>query len=292
MRQDSPALYVVPTPLGNLGDMTQRAIEVLRGVPWVAAEDTRHSAPLLRHFSVTARLLSAHEHNEEAAARQIIDRLTAGESVALVTDAGTPAVSDPGARLVARVRAAGLRIVPLPGACAAITALSAAGLDAPHFLFYGFLPAKAAQRERALRDLAGLPFALAFYEAPHRILASVTALAQVLGGGRTLVIARELTKVFETIHVCPLAEGAAWLAADADRQRGEFVLIVSGAPGKSDAGDAGGQVLRLLLADGLPLRQAVRLAQAITGAGKNALYEQALSLRGAGDVGEASGCVD
>ena len=264
MRQDSPALYVVPTPLGNLGDMTQRAIEVLRGVPWVAAEDTRHSAPLLRHFGVTARLLSAHEHNEEAAARQIIDRLTAGESVALVTDAGTPAVSDPGAHLVARVRAAGLRIVPLPGACAAITALSAAGLDAPHFLFYGFLPAKAAQRERALRDLAGLPFALAFYEAPHRILASVTALAQVLGGGRTLVIARELTKVFETIHVCPLAEGAAWLAADADRQRGEFVLIVSGAPGKSDAGDAGGQVLRLLLADGLPLRQAVRLAQAIT----------------------------
>ena len=240
MRQDSPALYVVPTPLGNLGDMTQRAIEVLRGVPWVAAEDTRHSAPLLRHFGVTARLLSAHEHNEEAAARQIIDRLTAGESVALVTDAGTPAVSDPGARLVARVRAAGLRIVPLPGACAAITALSAAGLDAPHFLFYGFLPAKAAQRKRALRDLAGLPFALAFYEAPHRILASVTALAQVLGGGRTLVIARELTKVFETIHVCPLAEGAAWLAADADRQRGEFVLIVSGAPGKSDAGDAGG----------------------------------------------------
>lgn len=292
MTEDSPALYVVPTPLGNLGDMTQRAIEVLRGVPWVAAEDTRHSAPLLRHFGVTARLLSAHEHNEEAAARQIIVRLNAGESVALVTDAGTPAVSDPGARLVARVRAAGFRVVPLPGACAAVTALSAAGLDAPHFLFYGFLPARAAQRARALRELAGLPFTLVFHEAPHRILASVAALAQVLGGERTLVIARELTKVFETIHVCPLAEGVAWLEADPDRQRGEFVLIVSGAPARCDAEDAGRKVLLLLLADGLPLRQAVRLTQAITGAGKNALYELALSLKETENKEKVSGGVD
>lgn len=292
MTEDSPALYVVPTPLGNLGDMTQRAIEVLRGVPWVAAEDTRRSALLLRHFGVTARLLSAHEHNEEAAARQIIVRLNAGESVALVTDAGTPAVSDPGARLVARVRAAGFRVVPLPGACAAVTALSAAGLDAPHFLFYGFLPARAVQRERALRELAGLPFTLVFHEAPHRILVSVAALAQVLGGERTLVIARELTKVFETIHVCPLAEGVAWLEADPDRQRGEFVLIVSGAPARNDAEDAGREVLRLLLADGLPLRQAVRLTQAITGAGKNALYELALSLKETGNKEKVSGGVD
>lgn len=292
MTEDSPALYVVPTPLGNLGDMTQRAIEVLRGVPWVAAEDTRRSALLLRHFGVTARLLSAHEHNEEAAAGQIIVRLNAGESVALVTDAGTPAVSDPGARLVARVRAAGFRVVPLPGACAAVAALSAAGLDAPHFLFYGFLPARAAQRARALRELASLPFTLVFHEAPHRILVSVAALAQVLGGERTLVIARELTKVFETIHVCPLAEGVAWLEADPDRQRGEFVLIVSGAPARNDAEDAGREVLRLLLADGLPLRQAVRLTQAITGAGKNALYELALSLKETEDRGKVSGGAD
>lgn len=278
MTENSPALYVVPTPLGNLGDMTQRAIEVLRNVPWVAAEDTRHSAPLLRHFGVTAHLLAAHEHNEEAAAQQIIVRLAAGESVALVTDAGTPAISDPGARLVARVRAAGFRVVPLPGACAAVTALSAAGIEAPHFLFYGFLPAKAAQRERALRDLASLPFALVFYEAPHRILASVAALAQELRGQRTLVIARELTKVFETIHVGPLADGLAWLEADPDRQRGEFVLIVSGAPASDGADDEGARVLRVLLADGLPVRQAVDLARAITGAGRKTLYGLALSM--------------
>ena len=278
MTENSPALYVVPTPLGNLGDMTQRAIEVLRNVPWVAAEDTRHSAPLLRHFGVNAHLLAAHEHNEEAAAQQIIVRLAAGESVALVTDAGTPAISDPGARLVARVRAAGFRVVPLPGACAAVTALSAAGIEAPHFLFYGFLPAKAAQRERALRDLAGLPFTLVFYEAPHRILASVAALAQELRGQRTLVIARELTKVFETIHVGPLADGLAWLEADPDRQRGEFVLIVSGAPASDGADDEGARVLRVLLADGLPVRQAVDLARAITGAGRKTLYGLALSM--------------
>ncbi len=283
MTENSPALYVVPTPLGNLGDMTQRAIEVLRSVPWVAAEDTRHSAPLLRHFGVTARLLAAHEHNEEAAAQQIIARLAAGESVALVSDAGTPAVSDPGARLVARVRAAGFRVVPLPGACAAVTALSAAGIEAPHFLFYGFLPAKAAQRERALRELAGLPFALVFYEAPHRILASVAALAQALGGRRTLVIARELTKVFETIHVGPLADGLAWLEADPDRQRGEFVLIVSGAPASDGDDEEGARVLRLLLADGLPVRQAVDLARAITGAGRKTLYGLALSMAQAKD---------
>ena len=278
MTENWPTLYVVPTPLGNLGDMTQRAIEVLRNVPWVAAEDTRHSAPLLRHFGVNAHLLAAHEHNEEAAAQQIIVRLAAGESVALVTDAGTPAISDPGARLVARVRAAGFRVVPLPGACAAVTALSAAGIEAPHFLFYGFLPAKAAQRERALRDLAGLPFALVFYEAPHRILASVAALAQELRGQRTLVIARELTKVFETIHVGPLADGLAWLEADPDRQRGEFVLIVSGAPASDGADDEGARVLRVLLADGLPVRQAVDLARAITGAGRKTLYSLALSM--------------
>ena len=278
MMENSPALYVVPTPLGNLGDMTQRAIEVLCNVPWVAAEDTRHSAPLLRHFGVNAHLLAAHEHNEEAAAQQIIVRLAAGESVALVTDAGTPAISDPGARLVARVRAAGFRVVPLPGACAAVTALSAAGIEAPHFLFYGFLPAKAVQRERALRDLAGLPFTLVFYEAPHRILASVAALAQELRGQRTLVIARELTKVFETIHVGPLADGLAWLEADSDRQRGEFVLIVSGAPASDGADDEGARVLRVLLADGLPVRQAVDLARAITGAGRKTLYGLALSM--------------
>ena len=282
MTEESLALYVVPTPLGNLGDMTQRAIEVLRQVRWVAAEDTRHSAPLLKHFGCNARLLAAHEHNEEAAAQQVIEHLASGESVALVSDAGTPAFSDPGARLVARVRAAGFRVVPLPGPCAAVTALSASGLAEPHFLFYGFLPAKAKQREDALRGLSALPFALIFYEAPHRILETVESLASVLGPHRTLIMARELTKLFETIHSVPIGEAHAWLTADANRQRGEFVLLVSAAKATGDDGE-GERVLRLLLGEGLPVKQAAKLAHSITGAGKNAMYDLALSLKHAGD---------
>ena len=280
MTFDSSALYVVPTPLGNLGDMTQRAIEVLRQVSWVAAEDTRHSAPLLKQYGCSARMLAAHEHNEEAAAQQVIARLSEGEAVALVSDAGTPAVSDPGARLVARVRAAGFRVIPLPGACAAVTALSASGLTESHFLFYGFLPARTKQREEALRELSALPYALVFYEAPHRILEAVASLALVLGSQRTLVLARELTKMFETIHSCPLGEAHDWLLADANRQRGEFVLLVSAAPELADEGE-GERVLKLLLDEGLPVKQAAKLAHAITGMAKNALYELALRLKGA-----------
>lgn len=277
----SAALYVVATPLGNLGDLTARAAEVLRAVPWVAAEDTRHSAPLLRHLGSPAKLLPAHEHNEEAAARQVIERLAAGESVALISDAGTPAVSDPGARLVARVREAGFKVVPLPGPCAAVAALSASGIAAPRWLFVGFLPVKAKQREEALRELAALPAALVFYEAPHRILESVAALAATLGAARRVVVARELTKLFETIHACPLGEAAAWLEADANRQRGEFVLIVDApAPAAGDDDAEAGRVLGLLLDEGLPVKQAAKLAHAITGAAKNALYERALVLRG------------
>ena len=280
MTFDSSALYVVPTPLGHLGDMTQRSIEVLRQVSWVAAEDTRHSAPLLKQYGCSARMLAAHEHNEEAAAQQVIVRLSEGEAVALVSDAGTPAVSDPGARLVARVRAAGFRVIPLPGACAAVTALSAAGLAESHFLFYGFLPARKKQREEALRELSALPYALVFYEAPHRILEAVASLALVLGSQRTLVLARELTKMFETIHSCPLGEAHDWLLADANRQRGEFVLLVSAAPELADEGE-GERVLKLLLDEGLPVKQAAKLAHAITGMAKNALYELALRLKGA-----------
>lgn len=266
---------MVPTPLGHLGDMTQRALDVLRQVPWVAAEDTRHTAPLLRHYGCSARLLAAHQHNEEAAAQRVVALLAAGESVALVVDAGTPGISDPGARLVARVRAAGQRIVPLPGACAAIVALSAAGLSEAHFLFYGFLPSKSGQRAEALRELAGLPYALVFYEAPHRIVEAVAALLEAFGPQRTLLLARELTKLFESIHACSLGEAQEWLLADANRQRGEFVLIVSGAPAVVASAE-GGRVLRLLLDDGLPPSQAARLAHAITGAGRKALYQEAL----------------
>ncbi len=281
MTIESPALYVVPTPIGNLGDLTQRAIDVLCAVPWIAAEDTRHSAPLLRQLGAHGRLLAAHQHNEAGAAQQVIDRLAGGESVALISDAGTPGISDPGARIVAAVRAAGQRVIPLPGPCAAVVALSAAGLAEPHFLFHGFLPSKARQREDALRELAALPHALVFYEAPHRILETVAALCAVLGPERTLVLARELTKLFESIHACPLGEALDWLRADANRQRGEFVLLVSGAP-PADNGAEGGEgerVLRLLLADGLPVKQAAKLAHAITGAARNALYERALAWR-------------
>ncbi|MBI2308771.1 MAG: 16S rRNA (cytidine(1402)-2'-O)-methyltransferase [Rhodocyclales bacterium] len=280
MTKESPALYVVATPLGNLGDLTARAADVLRSVPWVAAEDTRHSAPLLRHLGSPARMLPAHEHNEEAAARQVIDRLAAGEAVALISDAGTPAISDPGARLVARVREAGYQVVPLPGPCAAIAALSASGITAPHWLFHGFLPTKAKQREEALRELAALPAVLVFYEAPHRILDTVAALAATLGPARRLVIARELTKLFESIHACPLGEASAWMAADANRQKGEFVLVVDAPEAAVGDGAEAERVLRLLLDEGLPVKQAAKLAHAITGAAKNALYARALALRG------------
>lgn len=279
MTKELPALYVVPTPLGNLADMTGRAVETLRAVPWVAAEDTRHTGPLLKHLGVEARLLPAHQHNEHEAATKIIERLVAGESVALVSDAGTPGISDPGARIVADVRAAGFRIIPLPGACAATVALSAAGLDDPHFLFYGFLPAKAAQRQKAIAALDAIPAALVFYEAPHRIVETVRDLAAGLGGGRTLVFGRELTKLFEQIHSCPLAEAEEWLMADANHQKGEFVLVVSDAPAVTDDLEST-RVLELLLAEGLPVKQAAKLAAAITGAGKNELYQKALALKG------------
>ena len=280
MTQECAALYVVPTPLGNLADLTRRAEEILRSVPWVAAEDTRHSGPLLKQLGVRARTLPAHQHNENEAAARIIEKLQAGESVALISDAGTPGISDPGARIVAAVREAGCRVVPLPGPCAATTALSASGLLDEHFLFYGFLPAKSGQRRQALEALSSIPAALVFYEAPHRVLDTVADLASVFGQ-RTLVIGRELTKLFETIHSLPLPEALDWLKADPNRQRGEFVLMLSGASGEADSGE-GERVLKLLLADGLPTKQAAKLAASITGASKNALYDLALSLKAQG----------
>ena len=277
MTEEFAALYVVPTPLGNMADLTRRAEEVLRTVAWVAAEDTRHSAPLLKQLGAQARTLPAHQHNEHEAAARIVERLRAGEAVALISDAGTPGISDPGARVVAAVRAAGCKVIPLPGPCAATTALSASGLLDEHFLFYGFLPAKGGQRRQAIEELRPIPAALVFYEAPHRVLETVADLAAVLGE-RTLVIGRELTKMFESIHACPLGEALAWLKEDSNRHRGEFVRMVSGAPAAADDGE-GERVLKLLLDDGLPVKQASKLAAAITGAAKNALYERALTLK-------------
>ena len=274
------ALYVVATPIGNLGDITLRALEVLDGADVIAAEDTRNTKHLLQHHGITdSKLLAVHQHNERGAAERISGLLQQGQSVALVTDAGTPAVSDPGALLVEAVRNAGFRVVPIPGASAAIAALSASGLASPHFLFYGFLPNKSGARRTALETLAQQDCTLVFYEAPHRILECTADLLAVFGGKREIVFARELTKLFESIHRCKLDEASAWLNSDANNQRGEFVLLVAGAPARQEALDVEAErVLTLLLAE-LPLKQAVQLAGQITGQPKNALYQKALTLK-------------
>jgi 16S rRNA (cytidine1402-2'-O)-methyltransferase len=272
-------LYVVATPIGNLGDVTRRALATLEAVHAVFAEDTRHTRGLLAHHGITAQLFALHEHNERKAARELVRHLAAGRDVALVTDAGTPAISDPGAHAVAAARAAGFGVVPIPGPNAAIAALSVAGLPGP-FAFAGFLPAKPAARRQALAAWRDFPHTLVFYEAPHRILECIDDVARVLGEARTVVLARELTKVFETVHACTLGEARAWLAADPDRRRGEFVVVVGGAaaaPADSGAAESG-RVLRLLVGE-LPVKTAVQLAAAITGAPRNELYAQALALK-------------
>ncbi len=274
------ALYVVATPIGNLNDISLRALEVLAGVDAVAAEHIQNSKHLLSHHAIHTRLITLHQHNEAAAAHQICAFLTAGKSVALISDAGTPAISDPGAVLVQQVRKQGFPVIPVPGANAAVCAISAAGSADPHFLFYGFLPAKAGQRQRELKTLAPLPYTLVFYEAPHRIQASLSDMTLVLGAERQLTLARELTKLFETIHQCRLGEAVAWLEADINHQKGEFVILVSGAPAPDSAeiSEQARNTLTLLLAE-LPLKQAVKLTTEISGENKKALYQLALSLK-------------
>jgi 16S rRNA (cytidine1402-2'-O)-methyltransferase len=270
---------VVATPLGNLRDITLRALDVLAGVDVIAAEDTRVTAKLLARHGIAVRTISLHEHNEARRGREIISLLHEGKSVALVTDAGTPAVSDPGARLVRAVQDAGFAVVPVPGPSAVITALSASGIDAARWLFCGFLPTSAAARRAELERLRASPCALVFYEAPHRIAATLDALLAAFAPEREVVIARELTKRFESIHRCRLSDAPAWLAADSDRSRGEFVVIVG--PYESAASDDAAaeheRMLALLLAE-LPLAQAVRLAATLTGVSRKALYARALAL--------------
>lgn len=268
---------MVATPIGNLRDITLRALDVLGAADVVAAEDTRNTSHLLNHYNIRTRLLALHQHNERSAAAKLIALLQQGQSIALVSDAGTPAVSDPGAILVSMVREAGFAVVPVPGASAVAAAMSAAGLAAPHFLFYGFLPQKSAARRRELEALSGLPYTLVFYEAPHRILDCVQDLHAVLGDARGITFARELTKMFETIHSCKLGEALDWLAADPNRQRGEFVLLLEGAaPQPAGAVNAEAQRLLHTLLEELPLKQAVKLAAQISGAKKNDLYALAL----------------
>ncbi len=273
------ALYVVGTPIGNLGDITLRALETLRGVDLVACEDTRHARQLLDHHGIRASTLALHQHNENEAAEKLVAQLGAGKRVALITDAGTPGVSDPGARAVAAVRAAGFRVIPIPGPNAVVTALSAAGLTDPRFLFVGFLPAKVGARRTAISGLAAVEATLVFYEAPHRVRETIADLVELLDNGRTIVFARELTKLFEQIAAMPLAEAPAWLAADANRERGEFVLMVSAPPPREGMDAEAERVLAALLAE-LPVKQAAKLAAEITGQPKNALYARALELKG------------
>ncbi|HSH71980.1 MAG TPA: 16S rRNA (cytidine(1402)-2'-O)-methyltransferase [Methylophilaceae bacterium] len=273
-------LYVVATPIGNLQDITLRALDILRSVDAIAAEDTRHTSHLLSHFAIQKKLIAVHEHNEHKSAEILLARLQAGESIALVTDAGTPGISDPGAIVVDVLRDAGVHVVPIPGASAVIAALSASGITATGFSFIGFLPASGAQRRKTLEVLKAHTDTLVFYEAPHRIVECVADLATVLGSERRITIARELTKTFETFHRCALGEAQAWLESDSNQQRGEFVLLVEAAPAKEESAisDETVRILKLLLAD-MPLKQAVKLAAEITGVKKNLIYEFALKLK-------------
>ena len=272
------ALYVVATPIGNLADLSLRAVHVLALVEAVACEDTRHSAPLLRHLGLEKPLLAVHQHNERDAAPAVLARLARGERVAYVSDAGTPALSDPGAALVAAVREAGFRVLPIPGASAALAALSVAGdVHAAAFRFSGFLPAKAGERAQALAALLAHADAQVLFEAPHRIESLCQALAAACPA-RTVTLCRELTKQFETVVTLPAAELPGWLAADANRRRGEFVLVLHAPPAVEAVPNEHDATLRPLLA-ALPLKQAVALAVQLTGAPRNALYERALALK-------------
>ena len=276
-------LYIVPTPIGNLGDITERALSVLRGVDVVAAEDTRHTGLLLQHFAISARLFALHDHNEQQKAEQLLDKLQQGQSIALVSDAGTPLINDPGYHLVRRCREAGVRVVPLPGPCAAITALSAAGIASDRFCYEGFLPAKTKARQDRLLQLSEETRTLIFYESTHRLIDSLADVAAVLGESRYVVLARELTKTWESIQGAPVGELLAWVKEDENRRKGEMVLIVEGfQPDESALSAEALRTLELLRAE-LPLKKAAALAAEIHGVKKNALYRYALAQNDADD---------
>ncbi|MBS0584165.1 MAG: 16S rRNA (cytidine(1402)-2'-O)-methyltransferase [Proteobacteria bacterium] len=277
-QDDTPAaggkLFVVATPIGNLDDLSPRARATLSQADLIAAEDTRHSAALLRHHGIATRCVALHEHNEREASVELVRRMQAGASIALISDAGTPLVSDPGYRLVRAARAAGVAVSPVPGACAAIAALSAAGLPSDRFVFEGFLPTKSAARRAALQTLRGETRTLIFYESSHRIVETLQDLVAEFGGEREAVVARELTKQFETVLDGTLAQLSLRVAGDADQQRGEFVVLVAGA-GDDDAAAklAAGRRVYTILSTELPPSRAAKLAAEITGASRKALYD-------------------
>ncbi|MBN3051333.1 16S rRNA (cytidine(1402)-2'-O)-methyltransferase [Pectobacterium brasiliense] len=291
MNQDQQAdisastLYIVPTPIGNLGDITQRALAVLASVDLIAAEDTRHTGLLLQHFAINARLFALHDHNEQQKADVLLAKLQSGQSIALVSDAGTPLINDPGYHLVRRCREAGVRVVPLPGACAAITALSASGLASDRFCYEGFLPAKTKGRKDKLRELGEETRTLIFYESTHRLLDSLQDISEVLGAERYVVLAREITKTWESIHGAPVGELLAWVKEDENRRKGEMVLIVEGHQIDDSALPAEALRTLTLLRAELPLKKAAALAAEIHGVKKNALYRYGLEQEG--DSGES-----
>jgi 16S rRNA (cytidine1402-2'-O)-methyltransferase len=265
-------LFIVATPIGNLSDLSPRALETLREVAAICAEDTRRSGQLLSHFGINKPLVALHEHNEDALAQRLVARLSAGESLALISDAGTPLVSDPGYRVVRAARAAGVQVSPIPGACAAIAALSVAGLPSDRFIFEGFLPAKASARREHLARLAGETGTLVFYESSHRIAESLADMRAAFGEERPAVIARELTKLFETVLDGTLAELQAKVEADDNQRKGEFVVVVQGAGDDAEAQLAEGRRVYAMLSQHLPPSTAARLAADITGAPRKALY--------------------
>ena len=280
-RAEAGSLYVVATPIGNLRDVTLRALDILASADIIAAEDTRVTATLLARYGIATRPRAVHRHNEARAIASLVAALREGRSIALVTDAGTPGISDPGARLVRAVREAGHRVVPIPGPTAVAAALSAAGIVAERFAFIGFLPAQAKARREALAAIATWPLALVFYEAPHRIATTLGDLAGALDGRRVLTIARELTKAFETIASMPLADAQAWLHEASNRMRGEFVLVVDAPPDASAVAEMTPAAERLLaaLVEELPPARAARVAAEATGIGRDTLYARALALK-------------
>lgn len=279
MTDARPCLFVVATPIGNLGDMVPRAVETLQTVDLIACEDTRHSAHLLQHFGIKTPCVAYHDHSDQQRLQQLLDRLTSGQSIALISDAGTPLISDPGYALVKAVREAGFRVVPIPGASAVIAALSASGLASDSFIFEGFLPAKQQARIHHLQTLEQENRTLIFYEAPHRILDCLADMQRVFGPDRYAVIARELSKTFETIQGAPLAELHNWVASDSNQQRGEIVLLVEGSSkiASTEINAEQIRIMKILLED-LPVKQAAALGAKITGLKKNFLYQWALEI--------------
>lgn len=273
-------LYVVATPIGNLGDISQRALAVLAAADLVAAEDTRHSARLLQHYSIDVPLQAYHDHSDARAQGRIMACLAANGVVVLVSDAGTPLISDPGYRLVREAQEQGYRVIPIPGACAAIAALSASGLPTDRFLFEGFLPAKAGARASRLQALAAETATLVFYEAPHRVVDTLEAMVAAFGAEREALLARELTKTFETLRRTPLAELAAFVAADSNQQRGEIVLAVSGQRGRDEELTPDSTRLLLRLAAELPAKRAAAVVADLTGLRKKLLYDYLLEQKG------------